>query len=54
MLDDLLRKNHFHGLQPCQITAIITLACPRTLDIAFKTLQCFLLEKFRPSCHLDS
>ena len=22
MLDDLLRKNHFHGLQPCQMTAI--------------------------------
>ena len=55
MLFDLLRKNHFHGLQPRQMTAIIKLTCPRTLDVAFKTLQCFLLEKFRPfPSHLDS
>ena len=38
MLDDLLRKNLFHGLQPRQMTVIIKWACPRTRDIAFKTL----------------
>ena len=54
MLNDLLRKNHFHGLQPCQMRAIIKCAFARTLDIAFKTLLCFLLEKFRLfPCHLD-
>ena len=34
MLDDLLRKNHFHRLQPRQMTAIIKWTCPRTLDPA--------------------
>ena len=55
MLDDLLRKNHFHGLQPCQMTVIIKWLCSRTIDFAFKTLQYFLLEKFRLlPCHLDN
>ena len=31
MLDDLLRKNHFHGLKPCQMIAIIKWSCRRTL-----------------------
>ena len=48
MLDDLLRENHFHGLKPGHMTAIIKLTYPRTLDFAFTTLQCFLLDKFRP------
>ena len=55
MLGDLLRKNHFHGLQPRHMSAIIKLTFPGALDFAFKTMQCFLLEKFRPSpSHLDS
>ena len=48
MLDDLLRENHFHGLKPRHMAAIIKLTYPRTLDFAFTTLQCFLLDKFRP------
>ena len=31
MLDDLLRKNHFHGFKPCQMIAIIKWSCRRTL-----------------------
>ena len=31
MLDDLLRKNHFYGLKPCQMIAIIKWSCRRTL-----------------------
>ena len=55
MLDDLSRKNHFHRLQPCQMTAIIKWTNSGTRDFEFKTLQCFLLEKFRPfPCHLDT
>ena len=55
MLDDLLKKNHFHGLQPRQMTSMIKWTCPGTLDFAFKTMQCFLLEKFRPlPSHLGS
>ena len=54
MLDDS-RKNHFYGLQPCQMTGIMKWACPRTFDITFKTLSCLLSAKFRPFlCHLDS
>ena len=37
-MSDDLRKNHFHGLHLCQMTAIIKCASPRTLDITFKTL----------------
>ena len=50
-----IKENHFHGLEPHQMTAITKWTCPRTLDFAFKTLQCFLLEKFLPfPYHLDS
>ena len=55
MLDDLLWQNHFYGLQPRQMTAIIKSTCPRTPDFVFKFLQCFLLQKFRPfPGHIDN
>ena len=38
MLNDLLRKNYFHGIQPHQMTAIIRWKCPKTVDFAFKTM----------------
>ena len=39
MLNDLLRKNYFHGLEPHQMTAIIRWKCPKTFDFAFKTMH---------------
>ena len=38
MLNDLLRKNYFRGLQPHQMTAIIRWKCPKTFDFAFTTM----------------
>ena len=44
LLDDLLRKNRVHEFHLHQMTAIIKWTCPRTLDFAFKTLQCFFIR----------
>ena len=37
-LNDLLRKNYFHRLQPHQMTPITRWKCPKTFDFGFKTM----------------